>query len=76
MMFLPTKEHKVNDKEKIDCLVKALRQMFAAFDSPIAMRRMRDDFSNESRIYAREQFEAAGFSVYGYFNESSKKDER
>jgi hypothetical protein len=42
------------DKEE---LKDAVRQMLSAFDSPIAHMRMKSEFANESRAFAREILE-------------------
>jgi hypothetical protein len=44
-------------KEDKEELKNAVRQMLSAFDSPIAHMRMKSEFANESREFAREILE-------------------
>lgn len=44
-------------EEKIRLLQEALKQMLGAFDTPVARRKMADDFSEASRTFARDIYE-------------------
>lgn len=63
--LLPNKPARLTAEEKIKLLTDGLKQMLCTFDNPIARRRMYDDWSEDSRKFARECYEkATGQSVY------------
>lgn len=52
-------------EEKIKLLTDGLKQMLSHFDTPVARRRMSDQWSEDSRAFARKCFEkATGTNIY------------
>jgi hypothetical protein len=55
----------VTDAEKVRLLTDGLKQMLGAFDTPVARMRMKGEFYEESRAFARDCYEkATGSNLY------------
>lgn len=58
-------DRKLTDEEKLQLLAAALKQMLSNFDNPIARRRMGDEWSEDSRKFARGIYEKVnGSNIY------------